>query len=166
MHPQFAQCAAGFHAAFVAIALCAALTACGRGGGGTPPAPAGSRGTPAPASGTPAPVAGVSAPAPAPAPDGATPPAQPTTAGDAVRFLEQSSFGPTSASITEVMQKGPALALEEQFGKPMSGYGTFVDIAADPNEGCPERRGGYLLSRQLHCVSAAGEILPERAECF
>jgi uncharacterized protein (DUF1800 family) len=66
------------------------------------------------------------------------PTAQPTTAGDAVRFLEQATFGPTEATIQEVMQKGPALALEEQFGKPMSGYGTFTFIDPDPGRGCPE----------------------------
>jgi uncharacterized protein (DUF1800 family) len=66
------------------------------------------------------------------------PTAQPTTAGDAVRFLEQATFGPTEAGVQEVMQKGPALALEEQFAKPMSGYGTFTFIDPDPNRGCPE----------------------------
>ncbi len=77
------------------------------------------------------------APAPAPPPSG-MPAAQPTTAGDAVRFLEQATFGPTEATIQEVMQKGPALALEEQFGKPMSGYGTFTFIDPDPRKGCPD----------------------------
>jgi uncharacterized protein (DUF1800 family) len=66
------------------------------------------------------------------------PAAQPTTAGDAVRFLEQSSFGPTEATIQEVMQKGPARALEEQLAKPMSGYGTFFDVDPDPRKGCPD----------------------------
>ena len=36
------------------------------------------------------------------------------------------------------MQKGPALALEEQFAKTMSGYGTFTDIDPDPRKGCPD----------------------------
>jgi len=66
------------------------------------------------------------------------PAAQPTSAGDAVRFLEQATFGPNDATIQEVMNKGPALALEEQFAKPMSGYGTFVDIDPDPRKGCPD----------------------------
>jgi uncharacterized protein (DUF1800 family) len=123
------------HAVFVVTALCAALSACGGGGGGS----GNGAGTPGTIAAT-APAGPQGTPAPGPAPDpgsGPMPPAQPTTEGDAVRFLEQSSFGPTSASITEVMQKGPALALEEQFGKAMSGYGTFVDIAADPDQGCP-----------------------------
>jgi len=65
------------------------------------------------------------------------PTAQPTSAGDAIRFLEQTSFGPTDATVAEIMQKGPALALEEQFAKPLSGYGTFTDIDPDPGKGCP-----------------------------
>jgi uncharacterized protein (DUF1800 family) len=77
------------------------------------------------------------APAPAPAP-GTMPPAQTASAADAVRFLEQTSFGPTEPGIQEVMQKGAALALEEQFAKPMSGYGTFTDIDPDPRRGCPD----------------------------
>jgi uncharacterized protein (DUF1800 family) len=36
------------------------------------------------------------------------------------------------------MQKGPALALEEQFAKPMSGYGTFTAVDPDPGRGCPD----------------------------
>ena len=81
---------------------------------------------------------GASPPAPAPAtPPSTMPTAQPTTAGDAVRFLEQATFGPTDTTIQEVMTKGPALALEEQFAKPMSGLGTFVDIDPDPAKGCP-----------------------------
>jgi uncharacterized protein (DUF1800 family) len=66
------------------------------------------------------------------------PTAQPTTAGDAVRFLEQTSFGPTEAAIQEVMQKGARLALEEQFARPVSSLGTFTDIDPDPRKGCPD----------------------------
>jgi uncharacterized protein (DUF1800 family) len=78
--------------------------------------------------------------APAPSSGGSNtqmPQAQATTTGDAVRFQEQTSFGPSDASVAETQQKGPALALEEQFSKPMSGYGTFTDIDPDPNRGCP-----------------------------
>ncbi len=50
------------------------------------------------------------------------PAARSTTASDAIRFQEQSTFGPTEAGTSEVMQKGPALALEEQFYKPSSVY--------------------------------------------
>ncbi len=116
-----------------ALAFASALAGClgggGSGGGGTTATAASA---PAAAAGTAAPGTSASAPgtaAPAPTTPVTTPvsmpTAQPTTAGDAVRFLEQTSFGPTEASIQEVMQKGTALALEEQFTKAMSGYGTF-----------------------------------------
>jgi uncharacterized protein (DUF1800 family) len=133
-----------------ALALAGGLAGClgGGGGGGSDggggtaaagaaaPAAAPAAGTPAPA---PAPGASAPAPTPAPAPaPGTMPTAQPTSAGNAVRFLEQTSFGPTEASIQEVMQKGTALALEEQFTKAMSGYGTFTDIDPDPRKGCPD----------------------------
>jgi uncharacterized protein (DUF1800 family) len=132
-----------------ALALAGGLAGClgGGGGGGSDgggsTATSGAVGAPTATSGAtapaPAPAPGASAPAPNPTPTpGTLPSAQPTTAGDAVRFLEQSSFGPTEASIQEVMQKGPRLALEEQFTKAMSGYGTFTDIDPDPRKGCPD----------------------------
>jgi uncharacterized protein (DUF1800 family) len=131
--------AARAFAAVLALSLAGCLGGGGGGGGDAPPASSG--GTTAAAGGTtttPAPAPGASPPAPAPAPGGTMPTAQPTTVGDAVRFLEQSTFGPTEATVQEVMQKGPALALEEQFAKPMSGYGTFTDIDPDPRKGCPD----------------------------
>ena len=137
------QRAARALAAALALSLAGCLGGGGSGGGGGGDAsPASSGGTTTTGSGgttaTPAPAPGVSPPAPAPAPAATMPTAQPTTAGDAVRFLEQSTFGPTEATIQETMQKGPALALEEQFAKPMSGYGTFTDIDPDPRKGCPD----------------------------
>jgi uncharacterized protein (DUF1800 family) len=134
------------HGTLAALALAGGLTGClggGGGGGGSDgggSAPASGAAAPATA-GTTTPAPGASAPAPTPAPapaPGTMPAAQPTTAGDAVRFLEQSSFGPTEATIQEVMQKGTQLALEEQFAKAMSGYGTFTDIDPDPRKGCPD----------------------------
>jgi len=94
---------------------------------------------PASPSGTAATGGGAAVPAPSPAPPPSSmPTAQPTTAGDAMRFLEQATFGPTEATAQAVMQKGPALALEEEFDKPMSGYGTFTFIDPDPGRGCPD----------------------------
>ncbi len=49
-------------------------------------------------------------------------PAGPTTEGDARRYLMQAAFGPTDAAVTEVMQKGARLMMEEEFGKPGMGY--------------------------------------------
>jgi uncharacterized protein (DUF1800 family) len=131
-----------------AAALALSLAGClgGGGGGGGDPAPASggssAAGSTASTGGTtpaPAPTPGVTPPAPTPGPaPGTMPTAQPATAGDAVRFLEQSTFGPTETTIQEVMQKGPALALEEQFAKPMSGFGTFTDVDPDPRKGCPD----------------------------
>lgn len=125
-------------AALLALALTGCLGGGGGGGGGGDPPPAGS-GTTTSGATSPAPAPGASPPAPAPGQTpGTMPTAQPATVGDAVRFLEQATFGPTEATIQEVMQKGTALALEEQFAKPMSGYGTFTDINPDPRVGCPD----------------------------
>jgi uncharacterized protein (DUF1800 family) len=49
-------------------------------------------------------------------------PAGPTTEGDARRFMQQATFGATDAGVQEVMQKGPRLVMEEEFGKPGMGY--------------------------------------------
>jgi uncharacterized protein (DUF1800 family) len=141
-----AALAARASVAVLALSLAGCLGGGGGGGGGdSPPASSGTTTTSGTTtSGTttspaPAPAPGASPPAPAPAPaPGTMPTAQPTTSGDAVRFLEQATFGPTEATIQEVMQKGPSLALEEQFAKPMSGYGTFTDINPDPRVGCPD----------------------------
>ncbi|HTO49912.1 MAG TPA: DUF1800 domain-containing protein [Burkholderiales bacterium] len=125
-----------------ALAFAGALAGClgGGGGGGSSSGAATAAPAPAAAPGAAAPAPGAAAPAPtSPVTTPVSmPTAQPTTAGDAVRFLEQTSFGPTEASIQEVMQKGTALALEEQFAKPMSGYGAFTDIDPDPRKGCPD----------------------------
>jgi len=123
-------------ATIVALALAGGLGGCDNRNNN----PGMSNSSPATSS-TPAPI-GTASPSPTTPPPSNMPTAQPTSAGDAVRFLEQTSFGPTDATITEVMQKGPALALEEQFTKPMSSYGprgdgTFDFIDPDPNKGCP-----------------------------
>lgn len=131
---------AGRPAALPALAVALALAGClgssGSGGGGIPVTQMTSTTTTTtpPAASPP----GAAPPSPPAPPASAMPAAQPTSAGDAVRFLEQATFGPNDATIQEVMNKGPALALEEQFAKPMSGYGTFVDIDPDPRKGCPD----------------------------
>jgi len=118
-----------------ALAVSGALAACLGFGSEDDPPPATSSGSTSTASTG----GGAAPPAPSPAPPPSNmPAAQPTTAGDAVRFLEQATFGPTEATLQEVAQKGPALALEEQFVKPMSGYGTFTFIDPDPRRGCPD----------------------------
>jgi hypothetical protein len=48
--------------------------------------------------------------------------AQPTTAADAFRLLQQASFGPTEPSIREVSEKGVRTWLKEQMALPPSQY--------------------------------------------
>jgi uncharacterized protein (DUF1800 family) len=62
----------------------------------------------------------------------------PTSDADAVRFLEQTSFGPTEAGIADVQRKGPALALAEQLAQPMSGFPNYAPVDPDPRKGCPD----------------------------
>src|ERR1044072_5694531 len=70
-------------------------------------------------------VGAVSTPAPFPAP-AATPTPTPnpltgsTTTADTVRFLEQATFGPTSAEVARVQAMGFRAYLNEQFSLPMS----------------------------------------------
>ena len=74
--------------------------------------------TPPPASNVTGDLQGVD---PGPAPDN-MPATRATSMGDAIRFQEQTTFGPTGSGTAEVMQKGPERALEEQFYKPSSVY--------------------------------------------
>jgi len=50
------------------------------------------------------------------------------TQSEAVRFLAQSSFGPTRASVARVMQIGIRRALDEQFETPTTGYGALPAV--------------------------------------
>jgi uncharacterized protein (DUF1800 family) len=56
---------------------------------------------------------------------------------DATRFLEQSSFGPTSATVAEVQKLGIAGYLTQQFATPATGYKGYVYYPSSPKEGCP-----------------------------
>jgi uncharacterized protein (DUF1800 family) len=81
-----------------------------------------------------------SAPYPAPAP---TPVPTPnsflnaSTTPDTVRFLEQSTFGPTSAEVARVQAMGFRSYLSEQFNAPMSSYPSLVLMPTDSSQGCP-----------------------------
>jgi uncharacterized protein (DUF1800 family) len=125
------------------LGLASALGGCltGGGGGSSSAAPATSA---APAA-VPAPAPTATSPLALPATQ--TPPPQPleplsaevpTTDADAVRFLEQATFGPTEATIPEVQRKGPARALDEQFNQPMTGYPSYAAVDPDPRKGCPD----------------------------
>jgi len=74
--------------------------------------------------------------------------AQPTAA-EAARFLEQSTWGPTSDSISRVQLIGYERFLEEQFAAPMSSYPTLPLVPTKPADDCPARsvcrRDNYTL---------------------
>ena len=107
------------------LAVIAALDGCGGGGDG------------ASDSASAGPTITSNASADQSVPPGQAPAKTPTSAADAVRFLEQSSFGPTDAMVEEVKAKGAPLALEEQFYRGMSGYLNYPYIDSNQGTGCP-----------------------------
>jgi hypothetical protein len=72
------------------------------------------------------------------------------TSGDAVRFLEQATFGPTSELVERVRTIGFPVFLDEQFQAPMSSYPTLPlypttrDTIACPN-GSTCQRDNYTM---------------------
>ncbi|MDR3418530.1 MAG: DUF1800 domain-containing protein [Nevskia sp.] len=65
-------------------------------------------------------------------------PTQPAVSqADATRFLEQSSFGPTPAAVTQVQQMGFAAYLAQQFATPATGYSGFSYLTSNQAVGCP-----------------------------
>lgn len=59
------------------------------------------------------------------------------TDADARRLLEQTSFGPTDATVASAIQLGAAAYLEQQFGQPSTGYPGFKYYDPNSNNGCP-----------------------------
>lgn len=59
-------------------------------------------------------------------------------AGDAWRFLQQTSFGPTPAALARVQQLGIPVYLEEQFAAPASGYpdSDYYYLSLDESDTC------------------------------
>lgn len=55
---------------------------------------------------------------------------------DITRFLRQSAFGPTFASIARVRQIGISAYIDEQFNTPISGYPAYPYADASPPAGC------------------------------
>jgi uncharacterized protein (DUF1800 family) len=96
--------------------------------GGGPIDDTGSVPTPAPA--TPP------APKPAATPNPYTDPAL-AAGGDGVRFLEQSTFGTSSADLAHLRSTGIRAYLDEQFNTPTSGYPAMTLFPIDNNQGCP-----------------------------
>jgi uncharacterized protein (DUF1800 family) len=84
----------------------------------------------------------ISTPAPFPAP-AATPVPTPNpftgaaSTSDTVRFLEQSSFGPTASEVARVQGIGFRAYLNEQFNAAMSSYPAFTLMPTDTSQGCP-----------------------------
>jgi uncharacterized protein (DUF1800 family) len=85
--------------------------------------------TPAPAPPTP----------PAPTP---TPAANPYTGtpsdADAVRFLEQATWGPSTAELARVKSLGFKAWLDDQFNQPASSYPSLPLVPLDAAQGCPQ----------------------------
>ncbi len=74
-------------------------------------------------------------PQPAPVPVWAdVPPDVPTRLGDAVRFVEQISFGASPALVARTLQLGFASVLEEQLAAPASQFYDFVSSAPTTND--------------------------------
>jgi uncharacterized protein (DUF1800 family) len=103
-------------------------------------------------------------PAPGPPAPAATPTPTPnpytgsSSTADTVRFLEQASFGPTSAEVTRVRNMGFRAYLNEQFAAPMSSYPSLTLMPTDNTQGCPNGSAAtcnrdnysmYLLQRQF-----------------
>ncbi len=59
------------------------------------------------------------------------------SAADAVRFLEQSTFGPTETLISHLRSVGYNAFLAEQFAAPASPYPDFASVPLSPKSGCP-----------------------------
>lgn len=89
-------------------------------------------------------------------------PAGPTTEGDARRYLMQAAFGPTEAAVTEVMQKGPRLIMEEEFAKAGAGYQalqpTLPNVCANnPPANCErDNLTAFPLQRQFFQNAVSG----------
>ncbi|HEX8458550.1 MAG TPA: DUF1800 domain-containing protein [Pyrinomonadaceae bacterium] len=98
----------------------------GHAGGGLPDDPGA---TPAPAPATP--------PAATPTPTPNQYGANTTSEADAVRFLEQASWGPTTAEVARVRAFGLRAYLEQQFNQPLLTYPDYPLYPTDTALGCP-----------------------------
>ncbi len=82
----------------------------------------------------------------------------PTTKSDAVRFLEQSGFGPNEATVAETMQRGPRKQLLIQFDEAASRY-TYTLPAAQYRDQI------HSAARQDFCSQFA-QGTPQRDNCW
>ncbi|HEX8071693.1 MAG TPA: DUF1800 domain-containing protein [Pyrinomonadaceae bacterium] len=75
---------------------------------------------------------------PAPTPTPAVNPYTGTpTDADAVRLLEQATWGPNPAEVARVKSLGIKAWLDDQFNQPASGYPNMPLMPTDPAQGCP-----------------------------
>lgn len=73
-------------------------------------------------------------PTPWPTPNSYT---SPSTAGDAARFLEQATFGPTTSDVALVQSVGFRAYLDAQFNAPASSYPVLAPYPTNDQTGCP-----------------------------
>jgi len=66
-----------------------------------------------------------------------SPPPSSSLDPDTVRFLEQSTFGPTEALAVQVKAQGFAAFLDQQFAAPVSSLGTYPVVLQGPAQVCP-----------------------------
>jgi uncharacterized protein (DUF1800 family) len=121
----------------------------GHAGGGIPDDPGS---TPAPAPATP--------PAPAPTPTPNQYGASASTAADTVRFLEQATWGPTSAEVARVQALGFRAYLNQQFNAPVSGYPSMPLYPTDTALGCPSG------TTQANCLRDNYSMYPLQVKFF
>ena len=83
---------------------------------------------------------------------------------DAVRLLEQATFGPTDALVAHVRAVGADAFLDEQFAASGSRYSSNKYVpAGGAADVLPHRSRSELRPRLLHAVPAAERVLPQRA---
>lgn len=121
----------------------------GHAGGGIPDDPGS---MPAPAPATP--------PTPSPTPTPNQYGAAATGTADTVRFLEQATWGPTSAEVARVQALGLRAYLNQQFNAPVSGYPSMPLYPTDTALGCPSG------PTQANCVRDNYSMYPLQVKFF
>jgi hypothetical protein len=121
----------------------------GHAGGGIPDDP-GSVPAPAP----------VAPPAPTPTPTPNQYGASAATVADTTRFLEQATWGPTSAEVARVRALGFRAYLNQQFNAPVSGYPSMPLYPTDSALGCPAG------ATQANCLRDNYSVYPLQVKFF
>ncbi|HZG54490.1 MAG TPA: DUF1800 domain-containing protein [Pyrinomonadaceae bacterium] len=121
----------------------------GHAGGSLPDDPGA---TPAPAPAAP--------PAPTPTPTPNQYGASASTTADTVRFLEQATWGPTSAEVARVRAAGLRAYLNEQFNAPVLGYPSMPLYPTDSALGCPSG------ATQANCLRDNYSMYPLQVKFF